>query len=733
MRKPYLFLILLVNSFGSIAQQPGNSSPAQHRQLTNLTSANFYQSNLMNKYDINYLKLDLTVTPNSAYIAGSCTYQLKTTTSLDSLAFEFRQNMIVDSVKIDQQAVNFYRSNDHIYVAFATPVAAATALTVTYFYRGTVADGIFYDNANGLIFTATVSESYEAREWFPAKQLLDDKIDSTDIWLTTSNGYMAGSNGLLKAVIPLANNTSQYRWSTHYPMNYYMPCFSVGNYTEYNTYAKPAAMNGDSVLIRNYIENNSSFIASVKPNLDKTTVFLEKMSDLYGLYPFYREKYGHLQADIGGGMEHQTMTTISTFNLSVIAHELGHQWFGDDVTCGSWGDIWLNEGMATYTEYLMREKIPAIWTTSASSLMSIIHQNVMSAPGGSVYIPAANQYDENRIFNQRLSYYKGAAVVHNLRFEMQDDSAFFHTLQSYINARANGFAITSDFKAIAEQVSGKNFTDFFNQWIYGEGYPIYSISYYQQDADTLVLRINQTTSSPTITPLFKGLMEYKIVAAAGDTTVLLNQNTNQQTFKFKYTKGTPTSIVVDPNNWVINASGTIALPIDLISFTGEISNNIAQLKWSTSKEQNFSHFEVERSADGVQFFNIGTVESKTNNITSTYRFNDLHLFNRPYYRLKLVNTDGSYKYSNIIQLLNNNSSLTVRMQSQNVVFIETVNDPGKLVITATDFTGRNIYMTEKTATAGIDNFNISLPHLAGGCYLIRVTSLKQEKTIKIIL
>jgi aminopeptidase N len=84
---------------------------------------------------------------------------------------------------------------------------------------------------------------------------------------------------------------------------------------------------------------------------------MEKMSELFGTYPFYKEKYGHSQADIGGGMEHATMTTLKNFGEHLVAHELGHQWFGDNVTCASWSDIWLNESFATYTEVLMQEKL----------------------------------------------------------------------------------------------------------------------------------------------------------------------------------------------------------------------------------------------------------------------------------------------------------------------------------------------------------------------------------------
>jgi hypothetical protein len=180
----------------------------------------------------------------------------------------------------------------------------------------------------------------------------------------------------------------------------------------------------------------------------------------------------------------------------------------------------------------------------------------MSAPGGSVYVPLSESYNEARIFDYRLTYAKGATAIHNLRFEMQSDTLFFNTLKKYQQQFANGFANTNDFKAVAEQVSGKDLTNFFNQKIYSEGYPTYHVTYLKHGTDTLVLQINQTASVPGITPFFNGLMEYKILSPQGDTIIKLNQTTADQTFTLYYTK-TPKGVEVDPNDWVLNGAGTV--------------------------------------------------------------------------------------------------------------------------------------------------------------------------------
>lgn len=527
------------------------------REGAGISSIDFYQNDKMNYYDIKHLKLDITVQPKSKFITANCNYTVFVNQALDTFAIEFKQTMSLDSVFLNDVKATFIQKDDHIYIPLHPVAASGALLNITFYYQGIVAAGFFAStDANGLDFTASLSESFQAREWFPAKQLLNDKIDSADIWITTAAAYKAGSNGLLKTIIDLPGNMKQYHWACRYPLNYYMPCIAVGNYLEYKNYAKPAAIAPDSILIQHFLFNDSAYFNSVKTSIDKTPRYMEKMSELFGMYPFYKEKYGHVQADIGGGMEHATMTTLKNFDEHLVAHELAHQWFGDNVTCASWSDIWLNESFATYTEVLMQEKLPNLFPVSAAVQMINLDEKVMSLPGGSVYVPANNIFDERRIFDYRLSYAKGATALHNLRFEMQSDTLFFNTLKTYQQKFKNSFATTDDFKLVAEQVSGKNLTDFFKQKIYGEGYPTYNVTYSKHGTDTLVLNVSQTASMPDVTPLFTGLMEYKILSTQGDTIIKFNQTANNQTFTIFYKK-TPKGVETDPNNWVLNTAGTV--------------------------------------------------------------------------------------------------------------------------------------------------------------------------------
>ncbi len=562
-----LLLLMLTLQANNISAQlntenePGCLEKCNHAHLSSRApQALYYQYPSMDKYDVKYLKLDLAAEAGSRFISGKSTTKALVLQPIDSFIIEFKSTMVLDSVYINGVKKAFTRSADHIYVALSPALQAGTTVTAIFYYYGTASSNAVYAGtvaSNGLTYTATLSESYQAREWFPVKQSLSDKIDSADIWVKTSSINKVGSNGLLVAVVDSPNNKKQYQWKTKYPMNYYLPSISIGNYLDYTNYAKPAEMAPDSIPVLHYIVNNTSYFNSQKANLDKTPAFIEKYSELFGLYPFKDEKYGHAHASIGGGMEHQTMSTMNSFGLTLIAHELGHQWWGDNVTCATWNHIWLNEGFASYCEYLAIEKLPAIFApTTASSFMQSVHTNVMSVANGSVHVPDASVFDESRIFSSRLSYKKGSAIIHNLRFEMQDDNLFFQTLKNYQQQFKDSVATANDFKLVAENTSGKNFTDFFNQWYYGEGYPTFNIAYSKQGADTLILAVNETVSASGVTPFFKGLYEFKVTSAQGDTTVKVNVTFNNQQFKFYYPK-TPNGIVIDPNNWVVNANGTI--------------------------------------------------------------------------------------------------------------------------------------------------------------------------------
>lgn len=520
------------------------------------------QNPLLFDYDVKFYYLDIEVDNNSIYITGEVTIMAEVVADeLETFVAEFLSVMTVDEVTYNGNTLTFEHTDDEVLIDLPETLAQGELFSVKIQYHGTPPTGGFFagvsnGSAYGKNVTWTLSEPFAARSWFPVKQVLEDKADSVWVFLTTDEENMAGSNGILTNVATMPESKLRYEWKSNYPIAFYLISFAVSDYQDYSIYSHPEELNGDSILIQNFIYDTPNYLTQWQDDIDITAEFIELFSELFSIYPFHEEKYGNCVAPMGGGMEHQTMTTIDNFNFGLNAHELGHMWFGDNITCATWSDIWINEGFATYADYLAVQFI--LGQSAANSEMNAIHNSVKSQSGGSTYVPPEEVQYNNvwRIFDSRLSYSKGAAILHMIRFELQDDALFFQVLHDYTEMYADSSATGLDFMNVLNDVSGMDFNDFFDQWYFGEGYPTYNVEWSQNDGG-MFMQVTQTTSKPSATPLFTNLMAYKFsFYEGGDTTVYVHQTDNVTDFTFAITKPVG-QIVVDPANWIINGNGSI--------------------------------------------------------------------------------------------------------------------------------------------------------------------------------
>ena len=524
---------------------------------------------LLQSYDIKYMKPNLLVSIDTSYISGSVEINSLALENINNFILEFNDStMIVDSVLVNDTLRIFTHDNSEIN-ANVQIQSGNLFNSIVYFHGTPYSDrntrGVInnLDDTYFLKTTWTLSESYHLADWLPCKQDLKDKIDSAEFFITIDTSLMAGSNGLLKNITNLPNGKHRFEWETHYPMDYYLISFAVADYIEYNIYAHPQGLS-DSILIQNYIYDTLDCLNDYKTEIDRTVEFIEVFSKKFGMYPFKDEKYGHCMVEVGGGMEHQTMTTLGYFSVGLVAHELGHSWFGNNVTCATWQDIWINEGFATYTEYLAREFTGL--TQDAEDWLIYAHDRATQYDEGSIYVPFAELDNESRIFDSRLSYKKGGSIIHMMRYIIDNDSIFFQTLKDFQNTYKDSVATGDDFLNTINTTSGIDFTTFFDQWFYGEGYPIYSI-YWSHNNDTLKIEKIQTTSA-AITPLYTTPVEFKISTSNSDTIIRFNQNQNTENYTIYFPENI-TNIEFDPNNWLIKKIDTI---LNIQNFT--IDNKI---------------------------------------------------------------------------------------------------------------------------------------------------------------
>lgn len=511
--------------------------------------------------DIHYLRLDINASDSSTYIEGIASYLVNSTVEdLNSILFELTPSLKVDSLYVDGAMAGFSRQADYLTLHLPVPYSIGKEISLLIFYHGSFqATGFFSGISNGKDYTYgipvtwTLSEPYAAKDWFPAKQVLTDKIDSVDMNITTPAHCLSGSNGILTSITSLADGRKCHHWKSRYPIDYYLISFTVSNYQDYRIFAHPKGTR-DSLLIQNYIYNLPSVLSADKASINRTSQIVELFADLFGPYPFDREKYGHCLAPINGGMEHQTMTTLSGFDFGLVAHELCHQWFGDHVTCGNWQDIWLNEGFASYGEYLAHELIEG--DSSGHAWMSHAHDEAMTMPGGSIYVPLLQLSDENRIFNDALSYKKGASIIHMLRYEINNDTIFFNILREYGRRFAYGTATGEDFRKVVEDLTGKDYKWFFSQWYYGEGYPTINVLW-KQNSRLITINTSQTPSASTT--LFETSMDLKLIFTQGDTIVKVWIDNIQNQFEFNSDKQL-VSVIADPDGWLLKKMNVIQLP-----------------------------------------------------------------------------------------------------------------------------------------------------------------------------
>lgn len=556
MNRSFKVLVALANMFVSISSAQISFSPNTLHQITksealkaHLTEPVPELTTGQEDYDIVYHRCEWNIDPSQYYIAGKVTtYFTSLIASLDSVVFNLSNSLSVDSVWHQNTTVSFIHASDLLIIYLPSPITQNQLDSVSIFYHGAPNNSGFgsFDTAshNGVPALWTLSEPYGGSDWWPCKNTLSDKADSLDVWITTPSQYKAASNGILVAT---TNNGSQttYYWKHRYPIATYLICLAVTNYVEYSHYV-PFGSTITEVLHYVYPEDSATAAAQT-PYI---VPIMQLYDTLFGVYPFVNEKYGHCQFGWGGGMEHQTFSFMGGFDFELQAHELAHQWFGDKITCGSWEDIWLNEGFATYLSGLCYEHLaPFWWPVFISQRMNY----VTSQPDGSVW--CNDTTDVNRIFDGRLSYAKGSMILHQLRWVM-GDSAFFAAINNYLNdpVLQYGYARTYHLKSHLESAYGSSLTWYFNDWFTGEGYPSYQIGW-SQTGNIFQISIYQTQSHNSVS-FFELPLPFKLVGQQNDTMIRLMHSYSGESFSFPVSFQV-TNVLFDPDKWIISKNNVI--------------------------------------------------------------------------------------------------------------------------------------------------------------------------------
>ncbi len=566
MNKKYCFFITLLSFCTWLNAQNNFDEQLEIAEAESKAAQSFLgveTSNNTGNYDVTYHRLEFEVDPAIAFIEGDVTTYFEAKENLNQVIFDLSQAMNVSKVMQDGTSLNFQHSNEELIIDLPQTQAQGVLDSLTISYSGVPVssgfDSFEQSSHNGNEILWTLSEPYGAKDWWPCKQNLIDKIEELDVFITSpatnSNGQenIAVSNGLeIEQIVNGSNKTTHFHHS--YPIPAYLVAIAVSNYSVYN---HTVTNNGNPFPITNYVypENLSAAQSATAVTVDIMDLFIEN----FGNYPYEDEKYGHAQFGWGGGMEHTTVSFMGGFSRGLIAHELGHQWFGDKVTCGSWQDIWVNEGFATYMASMVIEDFDGenAFNNHKEDMVSLI----TSQPGGSVYVPATDTLNVSRVFSSRLSYNKGAMVLHMLRKKL-GDANFFQALQNYLNDPnlAFSYVTTEDLKNHLENESGENLDEFFSDWVYGEGYPSFTLTWEQYETTNDVeITLSQIQSHPSV-DFFEVGVPIRLIGTDGEVLdMVLNHTSNNQQFTSFSNVFEVEEILIDPNFNIISSENTSML------------------------------------------------------------------------------------------------------------------------------------------------------------------------------
>jgi aminopeptidase N len=560
MKKIY-FLLFLLNVSLLFAQEDvlEIDKIAEFEMKSAARTMNFQANQNTANYDVTHHKLEFTIDPAVSFITGKVTTTFKALSDMTTVTFDLTNELTVSSVKSGVTNLTFVQnSSNELVITLPTTLTTGNSTSVEINYSGQPASGedaFTQSTHNGSPIIWTLSEPFGARDWWPCKQDLNDKIDSIDVYITAPSQYVSVANG-----VQMSATTSGLNKTTHFKHNYPIPAYLVAiAVSNYQIFTQTAGTAPNTFPIVNYIypENyNSSvnLLAQTLPIMDFFEATFEK-------YPFSNEKYGHAQCGFGGGMEHTTVSFMGNFSRGLIAHELAHQWFGNKITCGTWKDIWLNEGFATYLSAMVIEHLDgeSAFVNHKSSLIN----NITSNPSGNLYLTDSQATNVSRIFSSRLSYNKGAMVLEMLRFKM-GDTAFFQALKNYLadGDLAFGYAITTDLKEHLETVYGESLTEFFNDWIYNQGYPTYDITAQNWGLGQVRFVVNQTQSDASVS-YFEMPVPVRVIGANGEQQDFILENTSNGQVFLENIAFPVIGVEFDPNKHLISRNSTTNLSSDV--------------------------------------------------------------------------------------------------------------------------------------------------------------------------
>jgi aminopeptidase N len=513
-------------------------------------------------YDLQHSRIALRFDLDQKKVIGDVTHTLTVLRDSTSKIVFDSAGLTIQSVAVNKSSAKFETKDDKLIIPLATPAHTGEKFDVTIRYEGKPTKGLYFilpdkDYPDRPKQVWSQGESEDTRYYLPTYDYPNDRL-TTETILTVPASWITVANGKLINIVEAANGMKTWTWRESVPSSTYLITVVAGEFDE-------AKDSWRGIPVTYYAPKGRGDRLSI--NYSRTPQMIELFSKKLGAdYPW--EKYAQSMVDdfVAGGMENSSATTNTSQSLQhpklapefltgqddLISHELGHQWFGDLVTCKDWGDIWLNEGFATFMETVWSEahfgKEQADYERWEAAHQWFAETNLYAKP------IVRHDFDDSGEFDGN-AYTKGGWVLYMLRHQLGED-AFYRGLKHYLEVNRGKNVVTADLAKAIEEATHTNVDQFFNQWLYGAGAPKFDLSYKYDDAKhEVALTVKQTQKVEGRVGLFHIPTEVEITTASGAKLFPITVSGEKDTAVFTFhADGAPLMVLFDKGGHVLKSA-----------------------------------------------------------------------------------------------------------------------------------------------------------------------------------
>ncbi len=511
-------------------------------------------------YDLQHSKIALRFDLDQKRVLGEVTHSLSILRGGSTKVFFDSVGLTIQSVTLNRAAIKFETSADKLIVPLPAAAKVGDKFEIAIRYEGKPAKGMYFilpdkDYPDRPRQIWTQGESEDTRYYLPTYDYPNDRL-TTETILTVPASWITVSNGKLMNVSEAGKGLKTWYWKESVPSSTYLITVVAGEFDEVRD-----TWHGIPVIY--YAPKGRG--DRLPLNYGRTPAMMELFSKKFGVdYPW--EKYAQVMVDdfVAGGMENSSATTNNSSSLvhpklapeyftgedDLISHELGHQWFGDLVTCKDWGDIWLNEGFATFLE--------AVWTEAHYGKDQADYERWNNArewfESNSLWNKpiVRHDFDDSSEFDGN-AYNKAGWVLYMLREQIGED-AFYRGLKYYLDVNRGKNVVTADLAKAIEESAHVNVDQFFSQWLYGAGAPKFDLSYtYDGEKHQVMLTVKQIQRVEGRVGLFRVPVEVEITTGSGPKLYNFAVSKDKQTFPLP-AESAPLMVLFDKGGHILKSA-----------------------------------------------------------------------------------------------------------------------------------------------------------------------------------